>query len=161
MRTITVTQPALINSSLILSEAAGTEGKVAFAGLLKRSAHLDLGNQRIDFTTLGLLGRAVRARAADGTTIGEFHQTGILGRGYAAIDGRRYRLRISGVLSRRFSWVDAHGTEAVRLTLGGVLRTSGVVHVADSAVPDDVAVLIGLGLIARRASESGSAAAAT
>jgi hypothetical protein len=164
MRTITVTQPGLIDSSLRLVEKGTPEGTLSFSGLLKRSAQLNLGHQRLTFTTLGLLGRTVRAEAADGSTVGDFRQTGLLGRGDAEVSGRRYRLKISGVLARRFSWVDASGTEAMCLKLGGLLRTSGTIDVADTAVPDDVAVLIGLGLIARRASESdsgGGAAAAS
>ena len=164
-RTITVIQPALTNSSLKLIEAGTPEGRFSFSGLLKRSARLDLGHQRLTYTTLGLLGRAVRADAADGRTVGEFRQTGIMGRGDAEISGRHYRLKISGVLARRFSWVDADDTETMCLKLGGMLRTRGTIEVSDTAVPEDVAVLIGLGIIARRASESdpggGAAAAAS
>ena len=162
-RTITVIQPALTNSSLKLIEAGTPEGRFSFSGLLKRSARLDLGQQRLTFTTLGLLGRTVRADAADGSTVGEFHQTGLLGRGDAEVSGRHYRLKISGVLVRRFSWVDADDIETMCLKLGGMLRTRGTIEVSDRAVSEDVAVLIGLGLIARRASESdsgGGAAAA-
>ncbi|RYB88533.1 hypothetical protein EUA06_20575 [Nocardioides glacieisoli] len=161
-RTITVSQPGLVDSSLSLSEAGAPDGTFAFRGLLKRSAQLDLTHQRLTFTTLGLLGRTVRAAAADGSTVGEFQQTGILGRGDAEVNGRRYRLKVSGVLWRRYQWVAADGTEAMWLKLGGFLRTTGTIGIRDTAVPDDAAALIGLGLIARRAleSDSGGGAAA-
>ena len=105
------------------------------------------------FTTVGLFGRTVRADAADGSPVGEFRQDGLLGRGGAEINGRHYRLKVSGVLARRYYWVAADGTEAMCLKLGGLLRTSGTIEITHSA-PDDAAVLIGLRLIARRASES-------
>lgn len=159
MRTITVTQPALIDSSLRLTEEGTPEGTFWFTGLSRRSAQLNHGHQQLTFTTLGLLGRTVRACAADGSTVGEFRRTGLLGNGDAEVNSRHYRLKISGVLARRFYWVDADGAEAMCLKLGGLLRTSGAIEISDSAVPDDAAVLIGMGLIARRASESDSGGA--
>lgn len=159
MRTITVTQPVLIGSTLSLIEDGMPEGVFSFTGLFKRLAHLNDGHQRLTFTTLGVLGRTVRVDAADGTTVGEFHQTGILGRGDAKVNGRHYRLKVSGVLARRFRWVDSGGTEAMCLKLGGLVRTSGTIEIAHSAVRDDAAVLIGLGLVARSASQSDSGGA--
>ena len=53
-RTITVIQPALTDSSLKLIEAGTPEGRFSFSGLLKRSARLYLGQQRLTYTTLGL-----------------------------------------------------------------------------------------------------------
>ena len=66
------------------------------------------------------------------------------------------------MLARRYHWVAADGTEAMCLKLGGFLRTNGQIEIPDSTAPADAAVLIGLGLIARRAveSDSGSGAAA-
>ncbi len=160
MRTITVTQPALLGSSLNLIEVGRPEGTFSCSGIFKRSAQLDQGHQQLTFTTLGLLGRTVRADTADGSTVGEFHQTGLLGKGDAEVNGRHYRLETKGILARRFYWVDAEGAEAMRLKLGGLLRTSGTIEVADTAVPEDAVVLVGLGLVARRASESDSSAGA-
>lgn len=160
-RTITVTQPGLIDSSLSLREADTTlDGTIAFRGLLKRRAQLELGRQQLTFTTLGPLGRTVRADSASGSTIGEFHQTGILGRGTAEVNGRHYRLKASGVLARRYHWIAADGTEVMTFKLGGFLRTRGTIKIPDTAVPDDSVVLIGLGLIARRAMETDSGAGA-
>jgi hypothetical protein len=159
-RTITVTQPALMNSSLSLTEAGSPEGRFSFNGFLKRAAELHLGPQQLTFTTQGLLGRTVGAVATNGSTIGEFRQTGFLGRGAAEVNGRRYRLKISGVLARRFTWINADGTQAMSLKLGGFVRTRGIIEVCDSTVPDDVPVLIGLGLVTRRAYESKSAGGA-
>lgn len=153
-RTITVTQLGVIDSSLSLSETGKPDGKIAFSGLLKRSAKLEIEHQRLTFTTLGFLGRKVRADAANGNLVGEFQQTGILGRGDAAVNGRRYRLGVSGVLARRYHWVATDGTEVMCFKVGGLLRATGTIKIPDSAVPDDAAALIGLGLIARRALES-------
>ncbi|HXH81185.1 hypothetical protein [Nocardioides sp.] len=161
MRTIAVTQPALIDSSLSLLEEGTPDGTFSFRGLLKRSAQLDLGHQRLTFTTLGLLGRSVRAEAVDGSGVGEFRQTGITGRVDAEVNGRRYRLKVIGVLARRYCWIDTDGTAAVCLKLGGLVRTSGTIEITETTGPDDASVLIGLGLMARRAleSDSGSGAA--
>ena len=159
-RTVTVTQPALFGSALSLSEVGTPEGRFSFDGPLKRSAQLALGHQQLTFTTLGMLGRTVRVDAAGGHSVGEFRQTGLFGRGVAEVNGRSYRLKVSGVFARRLHWVDAGGTEAVCLKFGGVLRTSGTIEITDAAVSDDAAVLIGLGLIARRTYESDSGAGA-
>ena len=156
-----MTQPALTSSSLKLAEVGAADGSFSFSGLLKRSAQLDLGHHCLTFTTAGLLGRTVRAEA-DGRAVGEFRRSGLLGKGEAEVDGRRYRLEVGGVLVRRYHWVDSEGIGVMSLKLGGVLRTSGSIEVTDAAVFDDVAVLVGLGLVARRAAEndSGGGAAA-
>ncbi len=48
-RTITVTRPDRVGSSLSLTEVGGADGLLSFSGLLKRSAQLDLGHQRLTF----------------------------------------------------------------------------------------------------------------
>ncbi|MCX6396497.1 MAG: hypothetical protein NTV23_08430 [Propionibacteriales bacterium] len=159
-RTITVTQRALTDSTLTLTEAGAPDGTFSFRGLLKRSAELNLGHQQMTFTTQGLLGRSVRADDADGRTVGEFHQTGVLGRGDAEVDGHRYRLKVSGVFSPSFHWVAVDGTEAMCLKLGGLLRTTGTIEISDTTTAEHAAVLIGLGLVARRALESDSSSGA-
>ena len=122
MRTITVTQPHLTNSSLSMIEEGAPEGTFSFTGLFKRSAQLHQGHHQLTFTTLGLLARTVRAEAADGSTVGEFHQSGLLGKGDAEVNNcRHYRLKTSGVRTRRYHWLAADGTEAMCLKLGGLL----------------------------------------
>lgn len=163
MRTITVSQPGLTRSALDLTEAGASGGRFEFHGLLKRSVRFDLGDWELTFTTTGLLGHTIRIEDAEGV-LGEFRQSGILGKGEAVVDGRRYRLKRRGVLSHRFAWLDGDDTEAVRVKLGGFLRTSGTVEVADGVAPSEAAALIGLGLIAaRRAADgdSGGGAAVT
>ncbi|WP_104106216.1 hypothetical protein [Nocardioides sp. 616] len=161
-RTITVTQPSLVDSSLRLVDEGGFEGTITFHGVLTRSAQLNLGPDRLTFTTSGLLGRTLLAETAGGSAVGEFRETGLMGRGDAEVGGRRYRLRISGVWARQFSWEDVDGSQAMSLKLGGLLRTSGTIDVSATAVPDDVPVLIGLGLMLHRAAnrDSGGAAGA-
>lgn len=160
MRTITVTQPSLVNPSLRLVEDGAPEGVITFHGLLSRSAELSLGADQLTLTTSGLLGRTLRAVTATGSIAGEYRQSGLIGRrGDAEVGGRRYRLEVGGVLSRRLCWEDVDGSPVMSLHLGGLLRTSGTIEVSAKAVPGDVAVLIGLGLMVHHAEDRDASAA--
>lgn len=158
MRTISVTQPALLRSALDLAESGGESGSFAFQGLLRRTALLDLGDRTVTLTTTGLLGGKVRAEDAEGV-VAEFRQTGFRSKGVATIEGRRYALKSRGVLSHRYLWLDRADTEVVRIDLSGLLRTKGTIEVAYGVDPRSAAALIALGLLIAGQVADGDAAA--
>ena len=159
-RTLTVTQPGW-SSALAIAEADRSVGGLQGSGFFRRTWSGTLDGRGVTLTPAGVLGRSLTLGGADGTN-GQWDPWSIRTGGIATIAGREFRCSASGLLRRHFQWQDADGNPVLGLHLGGLLRTSGSIEVADAFANDpNLAVLGLLGIVvAKRASGDDGGASA-
>lgn len=160
-RTLTVTRPGW-SSAMAITEAGRPVGDLQGSGFFRRTWSGTFEGHDVTFTPAGAIGRTLTLGVADGTVVGQwdpwFFRTG----GTATIAGREFRCSASGLLWRHFKWQDADGNPILGVHVGGLLRTSYSIEVADVLENDSNLAVLGLLsiVVAKRANGADGGASA-
>lgn len=163
-RPLTWSQPHALKQAFDLAD-----GEVAIGSLVFRSSFGTFATGRLSdgcwtMKRLGFLRTRVEIRPCDtDTAVGTFHNNTWSGGGTLALaDGRELRAN-TNFWHSRFEFVDSEGRALVRYEIGGVLKTSGEMHITDAgAALADIAwiALLGWYLVVMMRYDSAVAASA-
>jgi hypothetical protein len=160
-RTLTVTRPGW-SSALAITEAGRPVGDLQGSGFFRRTWSGTFEGHSVTLTPAGAIGRTLTLGGADGTVVGQWNPSFFRTGGTATIAGREFRCSASGLLWRHFRWQDADGISILLLHVGGLLRTSYSIEVADAFENDSSLAVLGLlGIVvAKRANGADGGASA-